>query len=113
MENKDFNEKRSLIANRLKEARILSGLSQKEVAELIDFNRPTIAEIEAGRRKVSAEEILRFSTIYKVSSSWLMDVDEDEEFVDFKDLRFAARELGKLNQEDRLKVLQLINMITK
>ena len=58
---------RQALAERLREARKLAGLSQGKVAEMLDMHRPTITEIEKGNRKVSAEEISKFAEIYDVT----------------------------------------------
>ena len=52
MESDNSNLKRLQIAERLKKARELSGLSQAQVALKLNVQRPAISEIEAGRRKV-------------------------------------------------------------
>ena len=107
--NKQKLSDREKIAKRLKEARIQSGLLQEQAAKLLSIQRPTISEIEAGRRKVSAEEIIQFADLYKVSSSWLLL--KDDEF-DPK-LMFAARELEKYKQEDIKKLLDILKILPK
>jgi transcriptional regulator with XRE-family HTH domain len=63
---------RSAIAERLREARKAAGLSQGQVAKLLQMHRPTISEIEAGNRRVSAEELVKFAETYDVTVSWLL-----------------------------------------
>jgi DNA-binding XRE family transcriptional regulator len=53
--------KRALIARRLKEARKLAGLSQGQVAKMLGLHRPSVSEMEAGNRRVSADELRRSS----------------------------------------------------
>jgi transcriptional regulator with XRE-family HTH domain len=101
---------RANIAARLRAAREQSGLSQGQVAKILGLQRPTISEIEAGRRKVSAEEMNRFADIYKVSISWLME--EKPEVAD-PAIELAARELAKLKQEDFDRVLNLLRTLRK
>ena len=49
-----------LIGRRLKVARENSGLTQAELAKLLDFNdRQTLTAIETGNRKINADELLR------------------------------------------------------
>lgn len=108
--NKQKLSDREKIAKRLKEARIQSGLLQEQAAKLLSIQRPTISEIEAGRRKVSAEEIIQFADLYKVNSSWLLLKDNDE--IDPK-LMFAARELEKYKQEDINKLLDILKILPK
>ncbi len=101
---------RSAIAVRLRAAREQAGLSQGQVAKLFDFKRPTISEIEAGRRRVSAEELVRFSDLYAVSVSWLtMEIPE----VDDPAVELAARELAKLKREDLDNVMRLLRTLRK
>ena len=96
------------IANRLKKARVNAGLSQNQVAQMIGLNRPSISEIESGRRKVSAEELVKFSEIYKVKLDWLTG-KESESNDDIKDkLQFAARELSDVRREDLDKVIKIL-----
>ena len=59
------------LSERLRFAREQAGLSQGQVAKMMDLHRPTISEIEAGRRRVTAEEMAEFAKIYEVSISWL------------------------------------------
>ena len=48
---------RNAIAERLKLARDQAGLSQGQVAKKLGWHRPTVSEIEAGRRRVAADEV--------------------------------------------------------
>jgi transcriptional regulator with XRE-family HTH domain len=103
-------EDRQAIAKRLRVARESAGLSQGQVAKLFGYQRPTISEIEAGRRRVSAEELARFCEIYDVSLTWV--VTENSEVSNPK-VELAARELAKLKREDLDKVMNLLQMLRK
>ncbi len=109
MINKDIMSKREQIAERLKEARIMSGLSQENAAKILNIQRPAISEIESGRRKVSAEEIIAFSKLYKVSTTWLLLKEEGDAEMD-EQTKVAARELGKMSEADRKKLLELLRI---
>ncbi len=100
--------KRSLIAERLKEARKLAGLSQGHVAKILDLHRPSVSEMEAGNRRVSADELARLAEIYDVSVAWLLG--EAPETLDAQDprLELAARELTKLKPDDLDRLLKLL-----
>lgn len=65
----------SLLATRLREARVRAGLSQAEAAERLGLHRPAVSAIEAGTRRVLAEELASFSTLYEVSVNWLLGID--------------------------------------
>lgn len=86
----------------------MAGVSQGHVARLLDMHRPTISEIEAGNRRVSAEELSKFADIYDVTVSWLLA--ETAEQLDMNDprLQLAARELSKLKPDDMDRLLRLL-----
>ena len=92
---------------RLKAARELSGLSQGQVAKMLEVRRPSISEIESGKRKVSASELARLAEIYDVKISYLIG-SNSEDNVNQARFELAARELSKLKTEDLDRVLQLL-----
>ena len=95
------------IAERLRMAREQAGLSQGQVARLLGKHRPTISEIEASRRRVSAEEVGEFADLYEVSASWLLGREGDS--TELRDrVQLAARELAKLRPDDLDRVLSLL-----
>lgn len=63
---------RKQIATRLRKARTDLGFTQQEVADVIAVHRPTISEIEAGRRAVSSEELYRFAQLYGMPVSAML-----------------------------------------
>ena len=99
---------RTQIAERLKEARKLAGLSQGHVAKMLGLHRPSVTEMEAGKRRVSADELARLAEIYDVSVAWLLG--EAPETLDAQDprLELAARELVKLKPDDLEHLLRLL-----
>ncbi len=101
---------RERIAERLKGARTMAGLSQESAAKILGVQRPAISEIEAGKRKVSAEEIIQFSKLYKVSTSWLL-LKEDTGLEMNEQLKVAARELSKMSEADRKKLLDVLKIL--
>ncbi|MBL7718310.1 MAG: helix-turn-helix transcriptional regulator [Flavipsychrobacter sp.] len=105
------NLEREKIASRLKDARVLAGLSQAQAAEKLGLQRPAISEIEAGKRKVSAEEIIQFANLYKVDTSWLLLQESESDMSEA--FKFAARELGKLKPEEIQKVIDIIKILPK
>lgn len=98
------------LPERLRAARLQAGLSQGQTARLIDFQRPTISEIEAGRRKVSSDELVLFAKLYDVSVSWLVSEDTDCEN---PVVELAARELSKLKAEDLDRILKLLRSLRR
>src|SRR5258708_9398914 len=59
--------KRGLIADRLKEARKLAGLSQGHVARMLGLHRPSVSEIEAGNRRGSSRQLPEPATPHDLS----------------------------------------------
>lgn len=100
--------RRAEVASRLREARKMAGLSQGQVAKLLEMHRPTITEIEAGNRRVSAEELTRFAELYDVTVSWLLAETADQLTTDDPRLQLAARELSKLKPDDLDRLLRLL-----
>lgn len=102
---------RERIAHRLRQARELAGLSQAQVSNLLGLHRPSISEIEAGRRRVSADELAQFASIYKVEISWITSGDEDIEKGISEELKLAARELSSLESEDLDRLMRIIKIV--
>lgn len=100
------------VHERLREAREASGLSQGQVAKKLDKHRPTISEIEAGRRKVSSVELANFSEMYGVSVNWLVSGPSGDESGDARIL-VAARELSKMKEEDLDRLMKMLRMFKK
>jgi transcriptional regulator with XRE-family HTH domain len=103
---------REQIASRLRTAREAAGLSQGQTAKLLDMHRPTISEIEAGRRRVSGEELVRFAELFGVTVEWITaptpNIDPAEDRI-----VLAARELGKMKDSDLDRLLSLLQMLRK
>lgn len=101
-------DKKAIIASRIREARKMAGLSQARVAELLNMHRPSISEIEAGNRSVTAEEITKLAKIFEVSPSWLLGEGSDKADIHDSKLQLAARELQKLKPADLDRLLRLL-----
>jgi|GraSoiStandDraft_24_1057298.scaffolds.fasta_scaffold1388775_1 transcriptional regulator with XRE-family HTH domain len=102
------DEKRQIIASRIREARRLAGLSQGQVAKMLDLQRPSVTEMEAGNRAVAAEELSKLAEIFDVSVAWLLG--EGTARLDAHDdrLQLAARELQKLKPKDLDRLLTIL-----
>ena len=102
-------EMRKAVAGRLREARKLAGLSQAQVAQLMKLHRPTVSEIEAGRRRVASEELSVLADLYGVSTAWLLgETQPDEQSLSAV---VAARELEKMKPEDLDRLIEIISAI--
>lgn len=104
----DNNMAEIVSPTRLKAARELAGLSQGQVAKMLGLRRPSISEMESGKRKVSANELAKLAEIYGVTMSYLIGSNSVEDDVNQARFELAARELSKLKAEDLDRVLQLL-----
>lgn len=95
------------IGERLRSAREMAGLTQAQVAKMMNLHRPSISEMEAGRRKVSSEELSIIAEIYGVSIAWLTSTEDK---IDPR-IELAARELSNLKPEDLERVLRLLSAL--
>lgn len=103
----------STIGTRLRWAREQSGLSQGQVAKLLELHRPTISQIEAGERAVKAEEITKFADLYDVEDEWILRGDEALGRNADPRIELAARELSKLSPEDLETILRLVKTLKR
>jgi transcriptional regulator with XRE-family HTH domain len=104
---------RVAIAARLRMARELAGLSQAQVAKMLGLHRPSVSEAEAGRRRVTAEELVRMADMYGVDIAWLAGAEDDGSSPEAARVGLAARELSKLKPEDLGRLLQLLQAMRK
>jgi transcriptional regulator with XRE-family HTH domain len=103
---------REQIAARLRTAREAAGLTQGQVAKLLKLHRPTISEIEAGRRRVAGEELAQFAVLYGVSIEWLTTASGESDAAEDRIL-LAARELSKMKDQDLDRLMSLLRMLRK
>lgn len=94
------------LAVRLRLAREQAGLSQGQVAKLLGVHRPTISEIEAGRRRVQAQELARFADLYRVSLAWLLTQGNNGDDAHEAKIRLAARLVALAGLEGQLAAIQ-------
>lgn len=105
---KDILESRKIIASRLSIARTRAGLSQAQVANALKLPRPSISEIEAGKRRVAVEELILFADLYQVDINWLTGEGVAKADPVRDKLALAARGVANLKNEDLEKVIELL-----
>lgn len=88
---------------RIKEARTELHLSQDYVAKFLGVNRTAIVEIESGKRKVSADELGKFSELFQIPADELLNGRSTEMLV-----QMFARRFGALDEADQQEILNLI-----
>lgn len=91
------------LCERIKEARTELHLSQDYVAKFLGVNRTAIVEIESGKRKVSADELGKFSELFKIPADELLNGRNTE-----MPVQIFARRFGALDEADQQEILNLI-----
>lgn len=93
------------LPKRLKVARGYLQLSQEYVAKQMDIHRTSLVAIEAGKRKVTSDELKIFAEIY----GWTVDdllygkkTDENQNVLVF------ARNFKELTEQDQQEIINLI-----
>ena len=88
---------------RIKEARTELHLSQDYVAKFLGVNRTAIVEIESGKRKVSADELGKFSELFQIPADELLNGRSTD-----MPVQMFARRFGALDEADQQEILNLI-----
>ena len=78
-------------------------LSQEYVANYLGVNRATVAQMELGNRKISAEELAKFSILYGVSSDVLLYGENLS-----RPSTLFARSFDNLSENDQAEIMNLI-----
>jgi transcriptional regulator with XRE-family HTH domain len=95
-------EKKRQLAQRLRDAREASGLSQEEVAKKLGLPRPAISQLENGHRRVEALELARLAKLYERPLGFFAD----EEAPGSERLESLQRAASDLSEKDREEVLR-------
>src|SRR4030042_3590885 len=69
------------IGQRIKKLREEIGMNQQALADRFGILRPTISQLEKGKRKITAEEIVKLSEILNTSVQYLMGIEDQPEVV--------------------------------
>lgn len=65
--------------NRLKEARLNAGLSQKYVAKTVGVSAPTMSQWESGIVNPSQKNLIKIAELYGVTTDYLLNLDTKKE----------------------------------
>ena len=69
------------IGKNIKLLRKMAGLTQEDLARILEVSRPAVTEIEKGRRRVSAEEVVRLAQALKVTTDQVLGLTSPPEIV--------------------------------
>ncbi|MBI2252246.1 MAG: DUF4065 domain-containing protein [Armatimonadetes bacterium] len=87
---------------KIKNLREKEKLSQEDLANLLKISRVSISQIENGGRKITAEEIAKFSEIFNISTDILLNLREDIKVI----LEKRKKESSEKKEEIRINVPQ-------
>jgi len=104
----DLGGDRKALGERLRSAREYLGLSQGDVAEFLSLSRPAVTNMEAGNRKVSADELARLARLYHRPYEYFMGEATEGEDVTTAALYRATRDLGDRDREQLLRFAQFL-----
>lgn len=89
-----------MFSNRLRELRKQKGLTQMELAKLLNCSLSKIAMLETDKRDPVKEDLLRFSEIFDVSIDYLLGKDNLDLKLN-KEMEQALHKLYSLDEENR------------
>lgn len=98
--------------NRIKEARIAAGLSQKYVATTLGVSGPSVSNWESGKTTPTTENLASLSALFGVSVDYLLGQDiaikTGDKTPEYDDTRkYIAENLPKLNDK-QAKTIRMI-----
>ena len=99
---KELNYKK--IGERLRKLRKYMGLTQEQVAEILNIGRDAILRIEKGERKIDLQELMNFSKLYSIS---LEELTSEEHIINSSNIAFA-RGFNELSEKDKREIISLI-----
>lgn len=68
-----------LLNKRIRSIRERLGYSQERLAQLLNVSRVTVAQIEAGRRKLSASDLKKLSDVFQIPADYLLNPEKEPE----------------------------------
>ena len=92
-----------VINERIKNFRNQLHLSQEYVANFLGINRATYTQMENGKRKITAEDVLRLSELFGVTADALLNENKMSE-----PATVFARSFEKLDENDQAEIMNLI-----
>ncbi len=91
------------INERIKNFRSQLHLSQEYVANFLGLNRATYTQMENGKRKITAEDVLRLSELFGVTADAILNENQLSQ-----PAAVFARSFEKLDENDQAEIMNLI-----
>lgn len=91
----------NLTAKRIKEKRVLLGMSQDDLAKKLHVDRSTVAKWETGDNNLKQSKIKMISEALECSPTWLIGLDNNMEI----SVESVERSIEKLNAEQLKRII--------
>lgn len=111
-----------VLGKRLRELRLLRGLNQTDIAEIIEVNPSTVSLYESGKRTLSVDKIQILSEYLGVTSDYLLgltdkpntklDIVHVEDLLARGDIKVYMKGV-ELSETDKKDILHIMNFITR
>ncbi|MDG1801891.1 MAG: helix-turn-helix transcriptional regulator [Paracoccaceae bacterium] len=106
------------VGKRIKEARILRGQSQSEIARELDISFQQIQKYESGKNRISASRLFELSQLFGISPSFFFDgleegADEIKQPMDAETARIALAILKIPNKRTRSLLISLAQEVSR
>lgn len=99
------------LASKLKDAREYLNLSQQFVADQMAMSRSAVSDIERGSRKVDSLELKRFATLYRLSVTHLLGVEDSEMAGADPTAAALARATNDMGEQDKRQLLKFAEFL--
>ena len=105
------------LGKKIRQFRKKSGMTQKDLADMLGIASAHLGRLELGHYKPSIEIVKKLADIFQVTTDYLLD-DKTDDFkeVSIEDGSFAERMrlLNALSEKDRQAVIQIVDsLLTK
>lgn len=105
----------NVIANRIKERRKQLGLSQVDLAHLVNISQTQVSKYELGQNLPTADILVALSRVLRASIDWLVGISDEVGNLPDDDLSEAERQLLSLyrgkSPEVQRKVIDIVRML--
>ena len=93
------------MGKRLRDCREYCGFTQQQIADALGLHRPAVSEIEAGNRKVTAEELKRLAKLYCKTIDYFLGEPDPEP------TRAVLQAVEGMDEQDREEVLKFATFL--
>ncbi|MCR4581669.1 MAG: helix-turn-helix domain-containing protein [Bacilli bacterium] len=85
-----------------------SEMTQRDLANKIGLDETILSRIIKGERNPKAEVLANIATALHVTTDYLLDVENSDEFDSKKEIRLIARNSSKLTKEDKKELMNIL-----